>query len=133
MEDWVLEKIRRAKREHWRFLDLGKAGLQRPAGPQTAVGDAAPVKDLKPGSRRPMSENVQVVLEVPLGAPDGNNHPMEFYCWLPIQEADQITVARGDWTLQLHFSTDDLVRDQEYAECVDRSSIRASHTAKCFR
>ena len=29
MEDWVLEKICRAKREHWRFLDLGNAGLEQ--------------------------------------------------------------------------------------------------------
>lgn len=27
MEDWVLEKIRRAKQEHWRFLELSHVGL----------------------------------------------------------------------------------------------------------
>lgn len=27
MECWVLDKIRRAKAERWRLLDLGKAGL----------------------------------------------------------------------------------------------------------
>ena len=51
-------------------------------------------------------EDVYVQLVVPLGHPDSENHPMEFYCWLPLDEADRIRFDDADRSLTLSIVSD---------------------------
>ena len=62
-----------------------------------------------------MCDDVYVRMNVPLGHPDGDNYPMEFHCWLPLEETDRILVDDGDRSLTISFSTDNPEQDQEAA------------------